>query len=1251
MTRRTPSARERGSIMIFAVGVLVLMAVLAAVFLTSTQNERQAGLATRNVSEKQQLGASLWMDHVAGVIGRDVFDPINDGTVYSMVDLSFSQLFLGAPPINGMTAEFERWDYPYTRPGTIGTANFNTGGDDPWLADIDPRPATLAGDVLGDHLNAGSYASFDVDATYWHMSKVHPQGVFVRIGVDETGSYTDDPSVYSFVTPTNRPDQPDGVVGSSSIFIADMSSDGASYLSAPTDVEFADTDGDGRYDSRWTKLDFADPLGMTIYGAVRIIDLSGLFNVNVHQEFSTTIGPGTTPADVDLLRMLLRTDYASEFGVDLLAEGEDAYRALLEGLGFRATDVPADVYGGTSAGTPDSTWPLQSPQNRFSSYSFFGATPNWLAADGPNVLMFSPFGLDDEIELRAFAGLNTGAVRSRLERTMDYADIDDDGPLRSGLAFADELANRPLDPRLAMIDLRHRMTTQSKARRLTPQVGREARRYGTPIGVEPTILRTSDPLIDDAYFLPYKPESDADREAQLRGAFGAFARALAPYALDQRTAWGTTYDYLHYGWDLLTVSDPESAAQHAIRTAAHMAVNAVDLFNDHDEPPTSVRLTYGRNNDPGTAEYGLSLIDATDNPTNPVLPPGTNRSVHVYGIVPEPNFVEAATVVIYKDQAGDDSSDVFIPGVDIWQRGVDPGDPDESAFKALYVELRNPYEDPITIDASNPDTVYEIRFGTDPYRIPLDFLDGAVTMQGEGFGADEDRIIIEVLNSKLLGDAGMLTRIRDAIGIPSGDANLRIRQLATPKLDEDVLNHDHGQIELWRRVREVPEEWMLVDVMRADSSVAFPNDPTIGNPEVIGANAPDGGIIAYDAVIKRNADLTSGDERPVYMIEDPTRNGSGSANFRTFETEGPGYDPYFGLAGFSDRSYLDAMEVGQTAKSQLVTPFATEPFQLLHVEQDTLTGLTRVGDVGNIPCIGPLLLDPVNPDDASNWITTSQQLARRIQNEDGTVVPAYQTMYADVLSFRHSVVDGYDPASTGNEQQLMPALPIATRIFDYFQPDFGRPGQALMTPWAGMININTAPYEVLRMLPTAQPDDVTWTSAPTTNHDFAATMVSYRDRRPLGTHGLSLVSFPTYGAKRNTVNQLLDGDPREEPGFASIGELLLLFQDSTGPVDGAVDVFELGGDEASGIGGVNVDILDDDIADDAEERNLLFSNLSNMITVRSDTFCVYLRLRGYRPGDDLGRPTMDERWIAIIDRSNVVRPSDKPRILLMQRVE
>ena len=82
------------------------------------------------------------------------------------------------------------------------------------------------------------------------------------------------------------------------------------------------------------------------------------------------------------------------------------------------------------------------------------------------------------------------------------------------------------------------------------------------------------------------------------------------------------------------------------------------------------------------------------------------------------------------------------------------------------------------------------------------------------------------------------------------------------------------------------------------------------------------------------------------------------------------------------------------------------------------------------------------------------------------------------------------------------------------------------------------------------------------------------------------------------------------------------------------------------------------VAGDAEEANLLFSGISNLITTRSDVFTVHFRVRTFSQNPETGvwdatDPDAildDSRYVMLVDRSRVDTSDDSPRILYVQKV-
>ncbi|HAL44379.1 MAG TPA: hypothetical protein DCP47_00410 [Phycisphaerales bacterium] len=145
----------------------------------------------------------------------------------------------------------------------------------------------------------------------------------------------------------------------------------------------------------------------------------------------------------------------------------------------------------------------------------------------------------------------------------------------------------------------------------------------------------------------------------------------------------------------------------------------------------------------------------------------------------------------------------------------------------------------------------------------------------------------------------------------------------------------------------------------------------------------------------------------------------------------------------------------------------------------------------------------------------------------------------------------------------------------------------------GRININTAPASVIAQLP--------WI----VDANLAQSIVKYRDNDVNGftsIRQLVEVNDMDYYTKHTMIGDQL-GFPDLTPGGA------------TG--DGA--------------------------GDDFEERDLIFARVSDLVTVRSDVFTAYILVR-------IGTDGPQKRYIAILDRSQVRKPSDKVIIRAFQQV-
>ncbi|MBA7635259.1 hypothetical protein ES703_42860 [subsurface metagenome] len=256
-----------------------------------------------------------------------------------------------------------------------------------------------------------------------------------------------------------------------------------------------------------------------------------------------------------------------------------------------------------------------------------------------------------------------------------------------------------------------------------------------------------------------------------------------------------------------------------------------------------------------------------------------------------------------------------------------------------------------------------------------------------------------------------------------------------------------------------------------------------------------------------------------------------------------------------------------------------------------------------------------------------------------------------ILTIGPPEVDSYSNNTIGeqlqrtgkdNEDQIRLDLqnPYHRNIFQYltvFDPaDHGRGNNE--TRIKGRININTAPWYVIAQLP--------WVS-----DELAQTIVAYRDKLKLGAAAGADIDYSgnagRYYALRKASNTSFNFDDpddiREEAGFASIGELNFVIggsNDKYSIQEYALDNKDLDGfpdltGERPGLG--------DGIEDDFEERDVIFSRISNLVTVRSDVFTAYILIR-------IGVDGPQKRVVAILDRSGVNSPDDKVRIVALHYV-
>ena len=286
-----------------------------------------------------------------------------------------------------------------------------------------------------------------------------------------------------------------------------------------------------------------------------------------------------------------------------------------------------------------------------------------------------------------------------------------------------------------------------------------------------------------------------------------------------------------------------------------------------------------------------------------------------------------------------------------------------------------------------------------------------------------------------------------------------------------------------------------------------------------------------------------------------------------------------------------------------------------------------------------------------------------------------------------------DPTLAGADRSV-PTLPAGLRVLDAFVCD--GEGINITAPLAGpyrnamgflgvstpgLINVNTAPIEVMRTLPFMY-RLVHEIKAPIFNPRtrVAESIAYYRDRANRNNATSPLDQLPSYGDRDDLVT-----DMRNDRGIASLGELLLLnqlpdvnpvgspayasswrvtyaaedpYRPEPPPANYQVESTQVSTDVIPIFDSGSGNLDDDNVAGDAEEARMLFAGMSNMITTRSDSFTVYMKVRSFRQNPVTGawdatdpkQIVDDSRYVMLVDRGNVNFPSDKPQILYMEKL-
>jgi hypothetical protein len=390
-------AVRRGTVLILVLGVLALLAVITAVYVSLGQADRRTGETVKR-SKANDEAADRVADYIAGVIGADALSttierprpagPTGAGQPptmrreafdYPYTDYAFRSMF---PPAQ----RIQRDSYRFDPAGSISVWPLADGtqtdldprnASDPFLASTEPTYLSPDG---ADTLNTSNTweDQFKNNMDWAHISNIAPDGRYVNLfnlrapsasnpiapnvgagfdaptwelsGLNNLGARLNSTAPLSFLQPAagNADENPPAPSTTPNFPIVNNTysntmfnrpaffSNAQRFAFRPMDVadgldwrspdyiryQWADADGDGFADARWQELiDASDPTTVVNlmpageyrwFVAARVIDMSGLVNVNTAGDFLTSgsydIPTGFTPAEVDLRRLLMLTD-------------------------------------------------------------------------------------------------------------------------------------------------------------------------------------------------------------------------------------------------------------------------------------------------------------------------------------------------------------------------------------------------------------------------------------------------------------------------------------------------------------------------------------------------------------------------------------------------------------------------------------------------------------------------------------------------------------------------------------------------------------------------------------------------------------------------------------------------------------------------------------------------------------------------------------------------------------------------------
>lgn len=255
---------------------------------------------------------------------------------------------------------------------------------------------------------------------------------------------------------------------------------------------------------------------------------------------------------------------------------------------------------------------------------------------------------------------------------------------------------------------------------------------------------------------------------------------------------------------------------------------------------------------------------------------------------------------------------------------------------------------------------------------------------------------------------------------------------------------------------------------------------------------------------------------------------------------------------------------------------------------------------------------------------------------------------------RNPLIHGVGWGESDMQTKLDLTDPNMQRLFKYLKMQENIISSAVPPKVKGRININTAPWYVIAQLPWVSQHTNTggYKNEIDNRYALARAIVAYRDKlnmNDMPESGGSEIDYSDDGwmsrfeqVRRDNIEYCW-----RKPGFTNIAELNCVVNTGSSGRARERNIWYYGLDGSNQRGYPDLTVSNrtqtDSFIDDTEERNLIFSRISDLVTVRSDVFTAYITVR-------LGRDGPQRRVIAILDRSNALDGSGEVEVIATQPV-